>query len=144
MTLPFYLSEVSLFIAIILLLNIFHCTVADFLEVPESINVTLTTIVNLNCLPYFPYHKISWYINGTETSQLNTWDISLVQDTTLQIMAQLQFNNTAIFCNIKNTSITSPVALLLVQGMKTCIFTTLFPACIIHLQESQDQLVSFT
>ena len=105
--------------------------IADFLQVPMSINATLGSKVKFHCIPYYySYHNVSWYINGTELSQLKSTDISLVPETTVQITAWQKFNNTLVHCRIRDTSITSPTALLLIQGKQT---DTHFPCTIMTL-----------
>ena len=100
--------------------------IADFLQVPMSINATLGSKVNFHCIPYYySYHNVSWYVNGMELSQLKSTDISLVSETTVQITTWQKFNNTLVHCRIRDTTITSPTALLLIQGKQTHIFPVL-------------------
>ncbi|CAI8024264.1 hypothetical protein GBAR_LOCUS14109, partial [Geodia barretti] len=97
--------------------NMALLVVRDFLQVPISINATLGSKVKFHCIPYYySYHNVSWYINVTDLSQLKSTDISLVSETTVQITAWQKFNNTLVHCRIRDTSITSPTALLLIQG----------------------------
>ena len=108
-------SEVikSSFVFIMFLLFI----TADFSLTPKSRNVTLGDLVEFDCYPYYPHHNILWYINETLLSLLNSSSIAVVSETTIQITAKQQFNNTHMSCALHNTAITSPRALLLIQGI---------------------------
>ena len=82
-------------------------------------NVTLGSLMEFDCYPYYPHHNILWYIfNQTVLSLLNSSSIAMVSNTTVQISAKQQFNNTHVSCALHNTAITSPRALLLIQGIQ--------------------------
>ena len=91
---------------------------ADFSLTPKSMNVTLGGLVEFDCYPYYPHHNILWYINETVLSLLNSSSIAVVSETTIQITAKQQFNKTYVSCALHNTAITSPRALLLIQGIQ--------------------------
>ena len=109
-------SEVSKIIYFFIMLLLFFT--ADFSLTPKSMNVTLGGLVEFDCYPYYPHHNILWYINKTVLSLLNSSGIAVLYNTTVQISAKQQFNNTHISCALHNTAITSPRALLLIQGIQ--------------------------
>ena len=74
--------------------------------------------MEFNCYPYYPHHNILWYINETVLSLLNSSSIAVLSNTTVQISAEQQFNNTHVSCALHNTAITSHRALLLIQGIQ--------------------------
>ena len=97
-------------------------------------NVTLGNLVEFDCYPYYPHHIIMWYINETVLSLLNSSSIAVLSNNTVQISAKQQFNNTHISCALHNTAITSPRALLLIQGIQKSQTTNdIYIAC--HLGE---------
>ena len=67
-------------------------------------------------LSVLPEHNISWYINGSELVQSTSSAVSLLSETTVEVTAHPEFNTTAVYCRLNGTSITSPTAVLLIQG----------------------------
>ena len=79
-------------------------------------NATIGSVVHFYCFPYFPEHNISWYINGSELVRSTSSAVSLLSETIVEITAHPEFNTTAVYCRLNGTSITSPTAVLLIQG----------------------------
>ena len=71
--------------------------IADFLQVPRSINATLGPKVNFNCIPYYyislPQRLVVHHWNRAQTAKI-------YRHLTVQITVWQKFNNTLVHCRI--------------------------------------------